>query len=322
MDTLEQRLTADLTDAAEAAMTAGLTPPDHAKVLAGAAARQRSRRMRARVAVAAVVLATGGLVVAIAGANDPSDTHVTPANTGTSAPPTTGSTTTATDDTTPGTDTTDGTTADDTDTPGSGTGSDTTASVPPNDPEQPGPGEPNPLPITEDVVRSIAYPFNQGIDALPAPCRDYWVDTGFTPEGNGLSLDQSGIVIDEATITLADIDGDGTDDGMASYICETGGTIPPGGIIALIAEPGEPGAFGIYLDDGSITDVHEQQFGDPRTRFTGPFQLIGESTGLRDIEVELNSYRPGDANAGGSAQAIARYRVTGNTLELVELRQA
>jgi hypothetical protein len=311
MDTLEQRLTADLTDAAEAAMAAGLTPPDRAAIAAGAAARQRRRRLRIGVAVAACVLAVAGAVAALSG-DDPSRTEMAPATTGTDRPTPTSTAKTTTSSTQPTDTSTSGTTVE-----GPGT---TTSSTAPNDPEQPG-DAPNPVPITEDTVRTIAFPFNQGIEQLPAPCRDYWETTGFTLEGNGLSPDQNGIVIDEATITLDDINGDGTQDGMAAYLCATGGTIPPGGVMALIAEPGVGGAYGIHLDDGSVTTRHEAQFGDPRTRFTGPFELVGDPTGMREITVELDSYRQADANAGASARAIARYRVSGNTLELVDLRQ-
>jgi hypothetical protein len=299
MDTLEQRLTADLTDAAEAAMADGLTPPDRAAITAGVAARQRKRRLRVGVAVAACVLAVAGAVAALSG-DDPSRTEMYPATTGTTGGPATSSTST----------------------PTTGSTNPTAPDTTPNDPEQPGLNTPNPVPITEDMVRDIAYPFNQGTDAMPAPCRDYWDTSGFTPEGNGLSPDQNGILIDQATITLADIDGDGTDDGMAAFTCETNGVLPPGGVIALIAEPGEGDSFyGIYLDDGTIDARHEQQFGDPRTRFTGPFELVGDPTGLREITVELDSWRADDADAGGSARAIARYRVTGNTLELVDLQE-
>ena len=65
MDTVEQRLVADLTDAAEAAMADGLTPPDRAAVAATVARRRRTRRLRVGLATAAVTLVVAGAVAAL-----------------------------------------------------------------------------------------------------------------------------------------------------------------------------------------------------------------------------------------------------------------
>lgn len=315
MDAIEQRLIADLADAAEAAVDRGLTPPDRAAVAATVARRHQRRRVQVIAAVAAVVIALAGLAAALTGGASTDRTEMQPpAGSDPTAPPATagpGTTPSTTVETTPtappGTGATDTTEA--------GTSPDTT----PNDPEQPGPGLANPLPVVADEVLAIGATFAD----LPPTCRAYWDATGLTPEDNDLDSTQNLLEIEAAGVTIADVNGDGVDDGVATYTCATGGTMPPDGIVVMLAVEGAvESERQVLFDRNELSAEHTAQFGDGRTRFSGPPTVITTAEGERLIEVPLASYRRSDPTCCPSATAIAQFGMAGDAIQLVNLNQA
>ena len=306
MDAFEQRLTADLDAAAEAA---ALTPPDRAAVAATVAARRRGRRLRAGLAAAAAaVLVVAGLVAVLAG-RDADRVEIDDRPPATTAPHPTTTAPGEPDTRPPRTTTTTGTG----DTPGvpppAGDSATTASSLTTTT------MAPTAAPVTRDEVAAVAFPFAGGTAGLPPACRDYWDELGFTPGGNGLSPQDNGITVSAEAILLADVDGDGADDGLAPFTCETGGVLPPGGALVVLAADRS-----VVTDDATLQARHEARFGDPRTRVDGPLAVEAGDGGPL-VSVELVSYRPGDPDAGGSARAVARYRLADGTLSLVDLRQ-
>lgn len=310
MDTLERRLVADLTDAAEAAMTAGLTPPDRAAVEASVARRRRTRRLRVAVAAAAVTLVAAGAVAALVGSPSKDRTEMYPAGTG---EPTTAPTTATTAAGDPGT-----TAADpsQTTTSTAPTVPEAPPGTPPDDPEQPG-DVTNPLPVTSEEMQSVGANFAD----LPPTCRAYWVDgIGGTPEDQGLNRTQNLIEVQPATVTIADVNGDGVDDGVALYTCVTTGVMPPDGVVVVLAVQGaRESERRALFDRNELSAEHQAQFGDPRARLSSAPTLATSGEGERLIEVPLASYREPDPNCCPSQRAVAQFAVAGDSLQLVNL---
>lgn len=313
MDTVEQRLVADLTDAAEAAMADGLTPPDRAAVAATVARRRRTRRLRVGLATAAVTLVVAGAVAALVGGDGKDQTETGPADTTvpTAPPPTTPERPTTTIGT-PGTTTSStppGTTEAPPDTP----------TTPPNDPEAPGD-----LPALQPVTNQEVLAIGANFDALPPTCAAYWVDgVGGAPEDQGFRRTQNLIEIEPGAVTIADVNGDGVDDGVANYTCVTSGTIPPGGVVVMLAVPGEQGTERqVLFDRNDLTAEHEAQFGDGRTRISAAPTVVRTGEGELLVEVDLLSYRQADPHCCASQRAVAQFGLAGDALQLVNLNQA
>jgi hypothetical protein len=76
--------------------------------------------------------------------------------------------------------------------------------------------------VVADEVLAIGATFAD----LPPTCRAHWDATGLTPEDNDLDSTQNLLEIEAAGVTIADVNGDGVDDGVATCTCATGGTMP------------------------------------------------------------------------------------------------
>lgn len=170
---------------------------------------------------------------------------------------------------------------------------------------------PAPDPVTREEVEAVSFAFGAGVDALPPACHAYW--EMYAPAEQGFGPDDSGIEIVPDSVTIADVDGDGVDDGLAAFYCTTAGTIPPAGMFALLAAGRE-----VVPDDGRIDEMHEQQFGDPRNRVAAPFEVDTEGK-THLVVTDLRSYRSTDPNAGGSHRGRATFELRDGTLAVVSL---
>lgn len=297
MGDLEDLLRAEVTRRSEE-----FTPPPGLPRHIEARASRHLRRRRQRLGAGALVAGAAALVLAVV-LIPPGGQDGDSLRTADDRRQTTTSTTEASSTTTPST------------TAPSSTTTSTTATTPSST------TEPAAQPVTIGELTALSYPFAEGIDLLPPRCRAYWEARRtslapaaptdfFPPTTNGIEILAGGT-------TIADVDGDGVDDGVAAFHCTYPGSPPaPGGLLVLRADDRAV----LFNDFDELNQRNVGLTGDPRTCMRTP--VVVAPPGQPDagqIVARIGSYRPDDANASPSSEADARFVVEGNRVRLVDL---
>jgi hypothetical protein len=171
-----------------------------------------------------------------------------------------------------------------------------------------------PAPVTAEEVADLHRPFGDGLDRMLEPCRRFW--EGASYEDFGYTADTNTLQMDAESITIADIDGDGIDDGLARFTCPSSTGIPPNGVLALLAD----GRKLVGNLSAELDAANEELRGDRRTLVRSmPIEVVPEGEpDAGSIVARVQAYGPDDPNAGGSAEARAVFALQDDALHLTE----
>lgn len=189
-------------------------------------------------------------------------------------------------------------------------------------PRQEGRGE-QPAPVTLAELRDLPAPASEA-DALPAACRSPdgtdATDSGLPPDTDSFHYDDD---VPDAngdgapdSMLLADVDGDGVDDGIASFTCASAGVHPPTGVLVLLAADRAL----VSSDPGEIQARALETFRDHRHVVHGAVRHVPAGpANAGHITVETLASLPEDPNCCPSVPAVTSFVLRDGRLRVTDV---